>query len=615
MKLTSEQIEIINSQGNIKINAVAGSGKTTTIIEYAKARPKSSKILYLAFNRSVRLEAERKFLKQGLNNVKVETAHSLAYKNIVYKHNYSVCSGYKTHEIVEILHLGGLPEKHAEYVVANHINKFISYFCNSDKQRVDELNYLKTVFEVQAKSFVTKYYDYIIEKSRVLLNKMRTGEINVIHDFYLKKYQLSNPILNYDYILFDEGQDASPAMLDVFLKQNATKIIVGDTYQQIYGWRHAVNSLEKTEFATLNLSTSFRFGQEIASLAKEVLGWKKHLEEYKGTEIIGLGKNKVNKSKAVLGRTNLGLLLRAIDFVTEKGKNKPIYFEGNISSYTYAEDGTSLYDVLDLFNGKRKSIRDKLIASMKDIEELKEYIEQTEDQQLGMMLEIVKEYGNEIPGIIKKIKDNHVGDNEKDKAEFIFSTVHRCKGMEYDEVHIVDDFLSEKGIIDILKNNDGEEINLSKLNEEINLLYVALTRTKTKIYLPERLVSEDFPDSPNIILIVKESKDEKAEPEIKSIAKIKPVPKRITTKVKPGTEKIKEQIEKGISKKIQNDEKAYSVEKIRVKHSAAYQAWTKQQDRELRAMSENGMKIPELAKHFGRTKGAIWARMRLLEIE
>jgi len=39
MELTKEQNDIINSSGNIKINAVAGSGKTTTVIAYAKARP------------------------------------------------------------------------------------------------------------------------------------------------------------------------------------------------------------------------------------------------------------------------------------------------------------------------------------------------------------------------------------------------------------------------------------------------------------------------------------------------------------------------------------------------------------------------------------------------
>ena len=33
--LTPEQLDIINTNFNIRINAVAGSGKTTTIIEYA----------------------------------------------------------------------------------------------------------------------------------------------------------------------------------------------------------------------------------------------------------------------------------------------------------------------------------------------------------------------------------------------------------------------------------------------------------------------------------------------------------------------------------------------------------------------------------------------------
>src|SRR5690606_33038267 len=104
MDLTKEQIAIINSSGDIKINAIAGSGKTTTIIEYAGSRPRQSKILYLAFNKSVKLEAKKKFFDKGLYNVSVETAHSIAYKNVVYGSQYKVApQGYKTHEIVEMM--------------------------------------------------------------------------------------------------------------------------------------------------------------------------------------------------------------------------------------------------------------------------------------------------------------------------------------------------------------------------------------------------------------------------------------------------------------------------------------------------------------------------------
>ena len=588
MELTKEQYDIINSTGNIKINAVAGSGKTTTIIEYAKARPKTSKILYLAFNKSVKLEASKKFADKGIDNVKVETAHSLAYKHVVFKNNYKVRpQGYKTHEIAELLGLEGNGEKHAEYIVANHINKFISYFCNSETERVQDLNYLEIVSDPKAKAFVSNFYEYIERQTRILLSKMDKSEIEVTHDFYLKKFQLSNPKLNYDYILFDEGQDASAAMLDVFLKQDATKVIVGDTHQQIYGWRFAINSLEKADFKTFNLSTSFRFSQDIANLAMEVLKWKKHIEIEAPFQIVGKGRVGKIKSKAVIARTNLGLLLKAIEYVTEKKKVRNIYFEGNISSYTYADEGASLYDVLNLYNNKHRLIRDKLIKEMKNIKELEEYIDKTEDVQLGMMVEIVKEYGNEIPEIIKAIKEKHIENDDKENAEMIFSTVHRCKGMEYDAIQIVNDFISEEKLEKLVTDIKKDDLNFGKLNEEINLLYVAITRTKSSIHIPKSLMPVDFPTSKQIHLMRVAKEDEE---------------QVLTPTVKNKTE-------------VNGKEKAYSVDEVRTRHKDAYKPWTQELDDELTIMYCEGINVKDLAKHFGRTKGAIRSRIRKLELE
>jgi superfamily I DNA/RNA helicase len=587
MELTKEQNEIINSTGNIKINAVAGSGKTTTVIEYAKARPTKSKILYLAFNKSVKLEAAKKFADKGLNNVKVETAHSLAYKHIVFKNQYKVRpQGYKTNEIVELLNLQGNGEKHTEYVIANHINKFISYFCNSNKQKVQELSYLDTVTDPKAKVFVSSCYDYILSQARLFLSKMDKGEIEITHDFYLKKFQLSNPKLPFDFILFDEGQDASPAMLDVFFKQHATKVIVGDTHQQIYGWRFAVNSLEKAEFKTYHLSTSFRFSQDIANLAMEVLKYKKHINEHQTIPIAGKGINKEIKTKAVIARTNLGLLLKAIEYVTEKKKIKHIYFEGNINSYTYAEEGASLYDVLNLYNKKAHLIKDSLIKAMKDLNELEDYIEKTEDVQLAMMVEIVREYGNKIPDIIKAIKEKHVDNDDKEKAEMIFSTVHRCKGMEYDAIQLVNDFISEEKLEKLNADKKPDEINATKLNEEINLLYVAVTRTKNSIHIPETLMPFDFPKSTHIHIMKVVSDEEKQQ------------------------EKAAE-----TAKQESKSEKAYSIEEVRKKHKEAYQPWTIELDTELTTMYCEGVNPKDMAKHFGRTRGAITSRIKKLELE
>lgn len=593
MKLTAEQEDIINSRGDIKINAVAGSGKTTTIIEYAKTRPATAKILYLAFNKSVKLEAIRKFTAKRLSNVTVETAHSLAYKNIVFRHQYKVrVQGYKTHEIAELLGLQGNGEKHHEYVIANHINKFIALFCNSDKLKVQDVNYLETISDAKAKTFVKTFYLFIETQTRNLLAKMDRGEIEITHDFYLKKFQLQNPVLPFDYILFDEGQDASPAMLDIFLKQAATKVIVGDTHQQIYSWRYAVNSLEKTGFKTFDLSHSFRFGANIANLATQILFWKEAITETKPITIKGLGTNNDTKTKAVIGRTNLGLLLKAIEYVTEKKNIKQIYFEGNFNSYTYADEGASLYDVLNLQNNKQSLIKDALIRSMSTIKDLEEYIEKTEDGQLSMMLEIVKKYGNDIYNIIKTIKQKHVENNDKEKADIVFSTVHRCKGMEYDAVHLVKDFITEDKVNRQVHELENDEKKISKLNEEINLLYVAVTRTKNTVHIPEELLPEGFPKLAQINIIKKEEPKE-----------IKPVVKE---SFKPKS---------GYSKYTGTKGNSFSVELVRTKYGETSKPWTPQQDEKLTEMFNNNSSDSEIIKHFGRNAGAIRSRLRKLGLK
>jgi len=588
LELTEEQHTIVNSTGDIKINAVAGSGKTTTIIEYAKARPKDSRILYLAFNKSVKLEAIRKFVDNRVSNVKVETAHSLAFKRVVFDSHYKVRpQGYKTHEIAEVLGLKGSGEKHAEYIVANHINKFIAYFCNSDARKVQDLNYLDVVSDEKANAFVSTYYDYIERQTRVLLSRMDKGEIEITHDFYLKKFQLSDPTLQYDYILFDEGQDASPAMLEIFFKQRGTKVIVGDTHQQIYIWRYAVNSLEKANYKTYRLSTSFRFSQEIADLAMGVLKWKEYIENYKPTTINGRGINRERKTRAVLARTNLGLLLNAIEYAADNSKVKRIYFEGNINSYTYADEGTSLYDILNLYNGNHRLIKDNLIREMKDIEELEDYIDKTEDAQLAMMVEIVKEYGNEIPGMIRSLKEKHVADDEKGKADVIFSTVHRCKGMEYDTVQIVDDFITEKKL-ERFKEDHKNELDAARLNEEINLLYVAVTRTKNIIRIPDTLMPKGISASSRICIASSYLEERSWE-------------KKISTAAKTNARRT-------------GEKKVYSVDEVRAKHQDAYKPWTEKLDDDLTAMYRNNVSIRVLAKHFGRTGGAIRARIKRLGI-
>ena len=82
MELTQEQKDIVNTVYNdekiIKINAYAGCGKSSTLVEVVKEirkKDKTSKILYVVFNRSMLEEAKEKFA--GLD-VECQTTHGFA---------------------------------------------------------------------------------------------------------------------------------------------------------------------------------------------------------------------------------------------------------------------------------------------------------------------------------------------------------------------------------------------------------------------------------------------------------------------------------------------------------------------------------------------------------
>lgn len=495
--LTDEQKAILEYDGDLKINAVAGSGKTTTLIEYAKTRDKNSKVLYIAFNKSVKNEAIRKFRTTGIKNIDIVTAHSLAYQEIVTKENkHLLVSDLLPTEIINKLNISfnNYKEKNEKIILVTHVKRFLQYYCNSSALEIDELNYLNIILDSEVKEYVEKNIQQITKYTKRLFSKMFNGEMRFTHDFYLKAFQLKKPQLKYQYIFFDEGQDASPAMLDVFLKQSAKKIIVGDSNQQIYSWRYAVNSLEKIGFQKFELSNSFRFGRDIANLALDSLEAKKHINTFYPLTINGLGKQKDVQTKATLARTNLKLLELAINDVFETKIVKSIYFEGHISTYKFGERNSIMYDILSLYFNKKDKIQNALIKEFSSFKELIAYTKKTEDNELIMLIGLVIKYKGKLYSLINGLKEIHLSNGEKYEADMIYSTIHKCKGMEYDEVTIADDFYTENRIIEEYREAPTN-YKAKKLNEEINLLYVAITRAKCKINIPaELLLNKDSID-------------------------------------------------------------------------------------------------------------------------
>lgn len=478
MNLTEEQYAIIRSKDDMVIKAGAGAAKTTTLLYYAKARPKA-RILYIAYNKSIKEEAIHKFKNMGIDNIAIHTAHSLAKKSFK---SIKVSNGYSLTEIIEICGINTSDPADA-YVLAKMIQEAINIYCNK-AQNTFNANDLMLYYD---KKLVEDFFPFVLKGLKTMTSKMKSGQIPCLHDYYLKLYQLSKPKLPYTHILFDEGQDASPVMLDIFLNQtHATKVIVGDSSQAIYGYRLAVNALDMVDFDSYILSKSFRFNDSIARMANNVLSWKKLIRTYNNSITIeGVGGTNTQNNICFLSRSNFGVLKSSI-LEVERLQPKSIYFEGGTKGYTFLGGNTTLNDLLSLYYRNNGNIKNPMIRGLKNIQEVIKYSEKVNDVEMGNLARIVQTYGKQLKNHIRYLKS--IVSESREYADIIFSTTHKSKGLEYDVVSLSDDFvtLNEIKIFSETYNNSEKkyihmERERQRLNEEINILYVAITRTKNII--------------------------------------------------------------------------------------------------------------------------------------
>jgi len=215
-KETPEQQAIIDSQADyLVVNAFAGTGKTTTLVGYAKARPKK-KMLYVAFNKAIQVEAKSKFPK----NVECRTTHSIAYEKVGSKYKDKLGS-MRVGEVAKLLNLARLEQGRA-------VLSALEGFMSSASEKI-EVGHIDPVFRKDGEDLNGIVYMASSLWERMI--NLDDKEVKLPHDGYLKLYQLSKPILKgYDIILFDEAQDANPVTTDIVMRQDCGKVLVGDSH-------------------------------------------------------------------------------------------------------------------------------------------------------------------------------------------------------------------------------------------------------------------------------------------------------------------------------------------------------------------------------------------------
>ena len=465
-ELTKEQQDCIiaaQEQKDLKIKAYAGTGKTSTLVEIAKRL--GGKGLYLAYNKAIQLDATQKFP----SHTDCKTAHSIAYGGMYGNINGRV----ETLNPLTVLKHVDLHavSSYQPYEIAFLVIKVLRVFCNTSKPAIDNSILEHPDFSVinADKKDNSEISNYLIEKATQYWSESIKDYsiLPIEHDFYLKMYQLANPNIGckYDYILFDECQDANPVIIDIILKQQCQKICVGDEHQQIYSWRGAVNAYDQFKGDAYYLSQSFRFGDEIARLASSILYLKKEKLAIKGDRTINsVVTREKPKSYTYLCRTNAGLISRVIDNV----KKKLHVVSGTAEVLELAKSGFALY------KGNNEQIKHNKIRGFKDWEALKKFKDDFEDPDVTFLVNIIDRYGDRFDEVIEQVENARYVKAED--ADIIFSTIHKAKGREWENVVIGDDFT-------LFNQDDGMLELLKEHSEEFNLLYVAITRAKYKLYL------------------------------------------------------------------------------------------------------------------------------------
>lgn len=454
MNKTQQQLDIIEAAktgSNIVIKAFAGCGKTTTLGYVSEVLAKPS--LYIAFNKSIAEEASRKFA----GHVECKTINSLAWRAIVKTsksaYGKKLQGFFDFSAIDEPLSLAK-PEDMIQYKL--EVTGLVTRFCQSSARDFREFMQTQSVVYPEAIDGALKLWTEASDPAKA------TG---MTHDVYLKLYQLSNPVLPYSVIYLDEAQDSNPVTLDIILRQtHAQIIIVGDPYQSIYGWRGAINALDQlpSSFQHHYLSESFRFVPEIAKAATAITSIAGNT-----MPIIGKGaENPSSTTSAVLVRTNstlLDILLKAV------AKDDRVYVLADLSDLW-----KKIYHISALRFDNEIRFPDKELSQYRTYKELLKAAESMAELRKLINATLTLSTGG-LTANINAIKAIIV-DNEAD-ATYTVSTVHKSKGLEWDNVIIAEDiipFVSEGGL---------EEAILA--DQLLNVIYVAITRAKQKLSIPE----------------------------------------------------------------------------------------------------------------------------------
>ena len=474
-----------NTDKNILIQAVAGSGKTTTLLEIVRRCDKRT--LFLAFNKAIQEEIQGRIDNEGLRQGKALTMHALGLMAIRNWRNFQIKSN-KNMQMVKVVqdrNIGRMRQLTWEKKVQlsftlmdfNDVSRI--YLTDDMDEIITHMGNMDKSYYKQDDAWLESLWRDMLELRHEFDNELRP-----IIDFNDMIYlpivkELYIPV-HCSYLLVDEAQDLNYAqhiLLDRFIDQGHIQrwVAVGDTNQSIYGFSGSYeNSFdrfkEKPNTVELPLDICYRCPVQVLNYANEIYNVMDGHKRNDGTVATVKDPAEVKHGSLVICRNTAPLidlffvLLGLGKAVNLKGEDMLPAIRKFLKPYTYRTVAVA-----------KKKMYDDLLT----LEHRKEY----SDNDRAKYFWFKNQYDNVVALITHMVPDRSIKVKDLvDQLDTVFSetsvdaitlcTIHKAKGLENPVVYILNEHL----IPSKMARSDQQ------LKQEKNLKYVARTRAMEEMY-------------------------------------------------------------------------------------------------------------------------------------
>jgi DNA helicase-2/ATP-dependent DNA helicase PcrA len=485
---------IKTGSGNAIIEAVAGSGKTTTLLQAMGYIPSTSRVLFLAFNRSIAEELKEKVPSHCEAKTLNSLGHSAWYcsqgkvtldkdKNWKLLDSELSREESKTHGMA-IVRLVGLAKSYG--IVPADVKGIQPGFLEDTYE-----NWIEIIERFGLEIAIPSNLEELQEAAKKIGKVHKIFEIEVARKILKKSVEMLDIIdyddqlylpaifgvkpFQYDWVFVDESQDLNPIqhkLVEMAVKPGTGRVVaVGDTNQAIYGFRGSdadsmANLKEKFKATSFPLSICYRCPKSHIALAKELIPEI----EASDTAVDGTIKNyglqwvaKTFTSKdLIICRLSAPLVKAAYKILQQKvavrimGRDIGVGLTALIKKLK-ANTIQNLEE--KLYEWKEKEIASKLKKDPRANTEL------IEDKYETIMTFIEMFPRSSVYDLIQKIEGMYSNQTE---GILTLSTVHKAKGLEAENVFVLNR--------ELMPHKKAEQP--WEMKQELNIEYIAYTRAK-----------------------------------------------------------------------------------------------------------------------------------------